>query len=510
MVHWMSKWTRRTRETTHAAGPARAGISRLLMLTAAVCTLALIAGCAVGPDYTRPKVAVPAGYKEMEGWKVAQPKDQGLSGKWWETFGDPLLNELQGKVDISNQNVRAAEAQFRQAMAFIQAARSAYFPTVTTSPSFTRSLRSSTLTTSSFAGGIPTSDYLLPVNISWEADVWGRIRRTVEASRANAQASAADLEGVRLSVRAALAQNYFQLRTLDAQRKVIGETVAAYGKSLDLTRNRYASGIASQADVLQAETQLKTTQAQLIDVGVQRSQFEHAIAVLIGTPASLFSIAPAPLGASPPEIPVGVASELLERRPDIAGAERRMAAANAQIGVATSAFFPRVTLSAAGGYESGDSPAWLTWPSHFWSVGPALAQTLFQGGSRQAVTEQARAAYDATVASYRQTVLTGFQEVEDNLAALRILDREAGVQNEAVDAARRSLAVVTNQYRAGTVNYLSVIVAQAAALSNERTAVDIRGRRMAASVLLIKALGGGWDASLLAAPGVPISGKENQ
>ncbi len=452
------------------------------------------AACAVGPDYVRPKAAVPTAFKEVEGWKVAEPSEHRIPEKWWEVFNDPQLSGLQEQVNISNQNIAVAEAQYRQAEALVQASRAAFFPTITGGVSFTRSLRSGTITNNPIATGVPTSDYNLPVNFSWEADLWGRIRRSVEASRASAQASAADLRAARLSVQAALAQNYFQLRALDAQKELLDATVAAYQKSLELTKNRYNSGVATRGDVLQAETQLKTTQAQAIDVGVQRAQLEHAIALLAGKPASLFSLPPSALNLDyrPPDIPAGVPSELLERRPDIAGAERRMAAANAQIGVAKAAWFPRATLSAAGGYESGSSAQWLTWPSHFWSLGPALAETLFDGGLRSAQTAQARAAYDATVASYRQTVLTGFQEVEDNLAALRILEQEAAAQQEAVKAATQSLTFTTNQYKAGTVNYLNVIVSQTALLTNQNTAVNIMARRMAASVLLVKALGGGW------------------
>jgi NodT family efflux transporter outer membrane factor (OMF) lipoprotein len=327
--------------------------------------------------------------------------------------------------------------------------------------------------------------------------VWGRVRRTVEANVASAQASAADLEAARLSANAELAQDYFQLRALDAQQRLLNDTVANYEKSIQLTQNQYQAGVAAKADVVQADTQLKTTQAQAIDIGVQRAQLEHAIALLIGKPPSNFSIAssPLPLATVPPPIPVDVPSTLLERRPDIAGAERRMAVANAQIGVAKSAYFPSLTLSAAGGYQSTNMAQWLTAPSHFWSIGPALAETLFDGGLRRAQTEQARAAYDATVAVYRQTVLTGFQEVEDNIAALRILEREAQVQDQAVKSAQLSVQLTTNQYKAGIVSYLGVIVVQAVALNDEQTAVNILNRRLAASVLLIKALGGGWDAS---------------
>ena len=323
------------------------------------------------------------------------------------------------------------------------------------------------------------------------------MRRTVEASQAGAQASQADLASVLLSAQALLAQDYFQLRTVDAQKKVLEDTIGGYQKTLDLTKNRYTAGVASRADVLQAETQLKTAQAQSIDLGVQRAQLSHAMALLVGKPPSAFSIPVAPLVATPPAVPIGVPSDLLERRPDIASAERNVAAANARIGVAEAAFYPNVTLSASAGLEAASLAKWLTWPARFWSVGPAVSEVLFDGGLRRAQTEQARAAYDAEVAAYRQTVLTGFQEVEDSLAALRVLEEEARVQQEALAAARQTVDVVTNQYKAGTVSYLNVIVAQTTALSNEQTALNILGRRMAASVSLVKALGGGWDASAL-------------
>jgi NodT family efflux transporter outer membrane factor (OMF) lipoprotein len=459
----------------------------------------LFAACAVGPDYQRPDAPVPEAYKENVGWKTAQPADAVTRGGWWKVFNDPQLNDLEEQIDITNQTVLAAEAQVRQALALVQIARASYFPLVTGGVSYTQSESPSTLTRSSKTGVAPVgSDYLLPVNLSWEADLWGRIRRTVEASRSNAEASAADLESARLSAQSALAQAYFQLRTIDTQRQLLEATVAAYQKTLVLTQNRYASGVAGKADVLQAQTQLESTKAQLIDLGVQRAQLEHALALLIGKPASVFSLAEAPFKPVPPALPVGLPSELLERRPDIAAAERRVAAANAQIGVAKAAFFPRVTLSLLGGFESGDFSTWLTWPSHFWSLGPALAQTLFAGGSLQALTDQARAGYDGAVASYRQTVLTGFREVEDNLAALRILEEEALVQDAALQAARHSLAVTMNQYQAGIVSYLNVIVAQTIALTNERAAADIAGRRMTATVLLIKALGGGWTSASVA------------
>jgi NodT family efflux transporter outer membrane factor (OMF) lipoprotein len=453
----------------------------------------ILAGCTVGPDYVRPTAEIPGAYKEMESWKVAQPKDHLTRGAWWEIFNDPQLHALEEQVSISNQSVMVAEAQFRQARALVQAARASYFPTVTVGASPTRSSRTGTTGVSSTA----TSNYLLLADASWEPDLWGRVRRTVEGSKASAQATAADLESTRLLVQAELAQDYFQLRVLDGQKQLLDATVIAFQKSLELTKNRYAAGVASKGDVLLAETQLRTTQAQAIDVGVQRAQLEHAIASLIGKPSSLFSIPVEPLTTVPLAVPVGVPSELLERRPDIAGAERRVAAANAQIGVAVAAYYPTVRLSASGGFESTSLSKWLTWPSRFWSVGPGISETVFDGGLRRAQTAAARAAYEGTIASYRQTVLTGFQEVEDNLAALRILEEEAEVQEEAVSAARQALAVAINQYKAGTANYLTVIVAQAAALNIETNALGILGRRMTASVLLVKALGGGWDVSSL-------------
>jgi len=335
----------------------------------------------------------------------------------------------------------------------------------------------------------------LGLDFSWELDLWGRIRRTVESNQASAQASAGDLESARLSFQAELAQDYFQLRTVDAQKQLLDATVAAFEQSLELTKNQYASGVASEADVVQAETQLKTTQAQAIDVGVQRAQLEHAIALLIGKPASNFSLPAAPLTATPPPIPIGVPSELLERRPDIAAAERRVAAANAEIGVALAAFYPTLTLSATSGFESSSLSQWFTAPSRFWSVGPSISQTVFDGGLRRAQTDFARAGYDASVGTYRQTVLTAFQAVEDNLAALRILEQEAQVQDEAVQGAQKSVTLTTNQYKAGTVSYFNVITAQTIALTDETTAVQIRGRRMSAAVLLIQAVGGGWNVA---------------
>jgi NodT family efflux transporter outer membrane factor (OMF) lipoprotein len=469
---------------------------RGLTVIALVGALALSTSCTVGPDYVKPSARVPAAYKEVDGWKVARPQDDASRGPWWGIFGNPELSALEERVNLSNQDVAAAEARFRQARALVEAARASYFPTVAIGAAVTRTRPSSNVSSPSSASGT-TTEFTLPVDVSWELDVRGRIRRTVEANRAGAQASAADLEALRLSVQAELAQDYFQLRALDAQKQLVEATAADYEKSLELTQNRYASGVAARAEVLQAETQLKTTQAQAIDVGVQRAQIEHAIALLVGEPASVFALPQATLATEPPDIPVGVPSELLERRPDIAGAERRMAAANAQIGVAEAAFFPSVTLSASAGLGASSLAKWFLWPSRFWAIGAAVAESVFDAGLRRAETDQARAVYDTTVAAYRQTVLAAFQAVEDNLAALRILEEEGRVQDEAVRAARQSVTLTTNRYQAGVVGYLDVVVAQTIALSNERTAVDILGRRMTASVLLVKALGGGWHAAAL-------------
>ena len=378
----------------------------------------------------------------------------------------------------------------------MRSARSAYFPSVTGEVSATRSSGSSSSNSVRNAAGSVTSR-TLAADANWELDLWGRVRRSVESNTASAQASAADLESARLSAQAALAQNYFNLRALDTDRRILDDTVDGLERSLQLTQNRYTAGVAAKVDVIQAQTQLRTTQAQALDVGVQRAQLEHAIALLVGKAPSSFSIPAAPLAAVPPPVPVALPSSLLERRPDVAAAERRMAAANAQIGVAKAAYFPSLTLSASGGYQSTSMADWLTAPSRFWSFGPALAATLFDAGLRRAQTDQAIAAYDATVATYRQTVLTSVQEVEDNLAALRILEQEAAVQQEALAAARQSLELTLNQYKAGTVSYLNVVTAQTTALASERTAVDILSRRLVASVLLVRALGGGWSAATL-------------
>jgi NodT family efflux transporter outer membrane factor (OMF) lipoprotein len=411
------------------------------------------------------------------------------------------LNALQEQVDISNQTLAVAEAQLRGARAAIGVARAARYPTAIASASVTGERLSLNRPGVTNPSSEIRADYLLPLDLSYEIDVWGRIRRSVEASTALAQASAADLETVRLSIHAELAINYFTLHGLDAQRQLLDFTITAFEKALELTTNRYNQGVASRVEVLQARTQLEIARAQAIDIGVQRAQFEHAIAILLGKPPAEFSIPPSPINVIPPIIPVGLPSALLERRPDIASAERRMAAANAQIGIAQAAFYPTITLSAAVGLESSNLSNLFSLSSVLWSLGASLVEIVFDGGRRQALTDQARAAYDATVATYRQTVLTAFQNVEDNLSALRILEEEAQQQARAVEAAEAVLLLSLNRYKGGVTTYLEVIIAQSAALPAERTAIDLLTRRMTATVLLIKALGGLWEASPTAAQG---------
>ncbi len=459
--------------------------------------LCILAGCAVGPDYLRPAMHSPAAYRE--GWKSAQPRDDVSRGNWWEIYGDPELDALVKQVEMSNQNVIAAAAQYRQAQALLGSASAGQYPTVSGGISASRgqgtSAASSTGTAVVSPGSPVRNTDRLSLSANWEADVWGRIGRTVEASEAQVQAGAADLQAALLSAQATLVQSYLQRRVNQAQGRLLEQTIAAYERSLQITRNRYEAGVSGRSDVALAETQLRSTQAQAIDLGVQRAQLEHAIAVLIGRAPADISV-PAKDGVATlptlPNIPVGLPSELLERRPDIAASERRIAAANAQIGVAQSAFFPALTFNAAGGYQNSSFSQLTALPNRFWSLGPALALTLFDAGARSAQKEQAIAAYDRSVASYRQTVLTAFQEVEDNLAALRILAAEAEAQRAAQVAAHEALTLTENQYQAGTVSYLNVVTAQAAALAADRTGLGISGSRLNASVLLQKALGGDW------------------
>jgi NodT family efflux transporter outer membrane factor (OMF) lipoprotein len=458
----------------------------------------LLAGCTVGPKYRKPDVAAPSAYKETDGWKVARPEDQALRGAWWEIFGDQRLNELETQVPTGNFGLKVFEARYREARAAIRFNRAAQFPTISTSPSIS-SVRDSS-NRPYLPPGVPiqqTGDFVLPFDVGYEVDLWGRVRRTVAAAREESQASAADLETAKLSLQAELAFDYYELRSADAQKQLLDRTVESYAQALRLTQNRFEGGAAPRSDVAQAKTQLDTVRAQDTDVGVQRAQFEHAIAILIGKPPAAFSLPDAPLAMQPPDVPIGVPSQLLERRPDIAAAERRVAAANEQIGIARAAFFPTVVLSAALGLESSSITSWLNWPSRFWAIGPSVAQTLFDAGRRRATSEAAVAGYDASVASYRETALAAFQQVEDNLAALRILEHEAAQQHEAVVSAEDSLQLFTNRYRGGVDTYLQVVTAQTVALSNERNETDIQRRRMDATVLLIKALGGGWSIGSL-------------
>ena len=477
--------------TTISPLAGRAG--RLFLLTAALLSLA---GCAVGPRYKTPPVPAPPAYKEIGNWKTAQPSDQNLGGNWWEIFQDPQLNALEQQINLSNQNLKAAVAQYQEARAALRYARADYYPTITTAPSATRQ-KFSANRPGSIARGTTFSDFVFPVDLSYQVNAWGRVSRNVESYREQAQASAADLAVVNLTLHADLAIDYFAARTLDAEEKLLQNTVAQYEQALQLNEERYKGGLASEVEVEQARTILETTRAQLVDVGVARAHYEHAAAVLVGKAPADFSLPSLPLTIPPPPIPVGVPSELLERRPDIAAAERRVASANAQVGLAKTAYYPLVNIVGSGGFESGTITTLFQGPSALWAVGASAFSTIFDGGRRHALNDEAKAAYDASVASYRQTVLTAFQQVEDNLAALQVLEQEAGVQATAVQSAQRSLDLSNTRYEGGVTSYLEVITAQNAALSDEVTAVNILGRRMAGAVLLIEALGGGWERSSL-------------
>ncbi|BCL74484.1 hypothetical protein JHS3_02200 [Jeongeupia sp. HS-3] len=458
-----------------------------------------LTGCAVGPDYQRPDSAAsgPAAAAEFrevpEGWKVATPADHVPRGAWWTIYNDPLLNDLASQVDVSNQNVIAAVARYRQARASAQEARAAFFPTLGLSYS---GGRNGSVDKSTNAAQVQNSQSL-SLDASWEPDIWGGIRRSVESSDAGAQASAADLAAARLSAQAELVQDYLQLRIIDAQKRLADDTVAAYTRSLTLTQNKYAAGIVTKADVAQAKSQLKSAEAQSIDLELSRRQLEHAIAILVGKAPAQFALA-ADAGWRPslPVTPAGLPSQLLERRPDIASAERAVTSANAQIGVAKAAFFPSLVLTATGGLQTASLSDWFNAPGRVWALGAAVAETIFDGGAREARSDQAVAAYDVSVATYRQTVLGGLQEVEDNLVAIALLGKETLAQNEAVDAAREAERLALNQYTAGTVDYLNVASAQATRYSSEKTALQLVGRQLSASVLLVKAIGGGWDGDV--------------
>lgn len=463
--------------------------SRCLLVAAA----AVLGACSsVGPEYVRPTMSIPTAYKAVGGtWRAAEPRDLLPRGNWWELFGDAELNALAERVAAGNQSIRELEARYRQAQALLRQAQAGRAPFITGGGSANRTR---TFSDNSRAA----SNFELGLDASWEPDLWGRVRRSVEAAEAQLQASAADVEAIKLAATAALVQNYLALRVIDAQAKLFEDSVSAFTRSLTLTTNRYKAGVAGKSDVVQAEAQVKSTQAQLVDLGVQRAQLEHAIAVLIGEAPAALTVTQAAFNAKLPPIPAGLPSELLERRPDIAAAERAVAAANARIGVAQAALFPSLNLSGGLGIRSSTLPDLLSAPTLFWALGAAAVQVLFDGGERAASVDQARAVLDAEAAAYRQTVLTGFQEVEDQLVALRVLDEEAKLQAAAVAAARESVKLTENRYKAGTASFLDVINVQTIALANERTALAILGRRLTASVQLVKALGGGWDARALA------------
>jgi len=483
----------------------------------ALCALAgCVASCLVGPKYHKPEVAQPSAYKELtpadysdtDGWKIAQPTDDRIHGKWWEMFNDPELNALEDQVNASNQTVAAAFASFQEARTLVKQAQSQYYPTLSTSPGVTRSrtpgtlLRTGTTTTPATGGtaAVYSTDYELPFDASWTPDLWGRVRNTVRSNAAAAQASAADLENTRLTAQAELAVDYYELRSQDALKHILDATVAADQESLKLTQALYETGIDNDEAVAQADVQLKTTLAQDTNLDIARAQFEHAIALLVGKPASTFSMQVEAFNVQPPAVPLGIPSKLLERRPDVAADERLMAQANAQIGIAKAAYFPTLTLSASAGFESSSLSNWLVWPSRFWSVGPQLAETLFDAGLRKATVAQFQANYDATVANYRQTVLTAFQQVEDNLASLRVLSRELAQQDAAVAASQKLLNIATDRYKLGLDPYLDVITAQTSLLTNQQTAVQLRLQQVTATVQLIEALGGGWESAQLPSP----------
>jgi NodT family efflux transporter outer membrane factor (OMF) lipoprotein len=472
-------------------------LRRSSLMIGGLLTLA-VTGCMVGPKYQRPAAPAPPAFKEDAGWTPAQPADTLVRGKWWQVYNDPELNTLEEKINVSNENLKAAFEAYQSAHAQVSIQRADLFPTLGLNPSAAREQESlhrplySPLSTSSLY-----NDFQITGSASWEPDLWGRVRHLVQASRDNAQASAADLETISLSLHAELANDYFELRGLDRQKELLDSTVVAFQKSVDLTRSRFTGGLASASDLALAQTQLDTTRALDIDVGVARAQFEHAIATLTGEPASTFSLPPAPLTGTPPTIPVGLPSQLLQRRPDIAAAERQVAAANEQIGVARSAYYPTITLFGAGGVESTNLGTLIQGPSTLWAIGASASETLFDAGRRRAQNQQAQAAYDQTVALYRQQVLQSFQDVEDNLAALRILEHESKAEQDAVTDAERSLKLSTIRYKGGLATYLEVITTQSTALADEQTFANIQTRRMSASVQLIKAIGGTWDTSQL-------------
>jgi NodT family efflux transporter outer membrane factor (OMF) lipoprotein len=473
-----------------------------------VVACAALAACAVGPNYHRPADRVPQRFKEAEGWKPAEPREAASGSAWWSVYDDATLDDLERQIAISNQTLKAAEAAWRQAVALVSQSRATLFPSIAVTADATRSGGAGRGSSASSAGSggspsttpasHPVNDFSLTGSGSWELDVWGKIRRTIESNVASAQASEADLAAVRLSAQATLATDYILLRVADEQKELLDRTVEGYQRALEITRNQYKVGVVARADVISAETQLDGAESQQIGIGVTRATLEHAIAVLIGKAPADFLLTAAKLGATVPVVPIGMPSSLLERRPDVAEAERKMAAANAQIGVAISGFFPDLTLSGSYGFASSVSAGLIKAPNNLWSVGAGASDALIDFGSRWAGVRIARAAYDGTVASYRQTVLTAFQQVEDQLSTLRILEQQYELQKKTVDSANLSVQLTLNQYKAGTVAYTAVVTAQTLALADAQQLLTIRQNRLTASVALIEALGGGWSTAALA------------
>ncbi len=471
---------------------------------------AMLAGCNVGPKYLPPSMTAPpafkespAQFKEADGWTVAQPQDAALRGKWWEIYNEPQLNSLEDQLNIDNQNIRQAFENFMEARALVREARSQFFPTVSVGGSYTRSQSSSNVGSTTSIGtssGKQTQVFSFPADISWEPDLWGKVRDTVRASQYTAQLTAADLENERLTEQASLAEYFFEIHGQDAVQKTLNDTVEADKKALEVVRAAYDTGVGDQISVVEAQTTLETAQSAAINLGIARAQYEHAIATLIGKPASTFSIPVEPRTSAPPAIPVGLPSQLLERRPDVAAAERNMAVANARIGVAYAAFYPTLTLSATGGVESSAIKHILDWPSRFWSVGPSISETVYDGGLRRATVNQYIATYNANLATYRQSVLTAFQQVEDSLAAVRIFSQQIRRQQEAVDSSQMFLRLEQGRYETGIDPYIDVITAQTTLLANQQTLAALEVQEMTASVQLIEALGGGWERSQLPTP----------
>jgi NodT family efflux transporter outer membrane factor (OMF) lipoprotein len=471
---------------------------------------AMLAGCNVGPKYVPPAMTAPpafkespAQFKESEGWTVAQPQDAVLRGKWWEIYNDPELNALEDQLNIDNQNIRQAFENFMEARALVREARSRYFPTIGVGGSYTRSQASSNVGSTASTGtqkGQQTQVFSFPAEVSWEPDLWDKVRNTVRASQYSAQLTAADLEVERLTEQASLAEYFFEIRGQDALQKLFNDTVEADRRALEVVRAAYETGVGDQISVVEAQTTLESAQSAAINIGIARAQYEHAIAMLIGKPASTFSIPVRPITTAPPPIPAGLPSQLLERRPDIAAAERNMASANAQIGVAYAAYYPALTLSASGGVESSAIRNILDWPSRFWSVGPSLSETVYDGGLRRATVNQYIATYNANLATYRQSVLTAFQQVEDYLAAVHILSQQIRRQQEAVDSSETFVKLESGRYETGIDPYIDVVTAQTTLLSNQQSLAAIQVQEMTASVQLIEALGGGWDRSQLPTP----------